>query len=189
MSVDSEFLGNLLDRHSATLVLFARQWCNTPEDIVQDAFMKLVTLKRPPDKIVPWLYRVVRNAAISTSRSTARRKRHETRSAETKQTWFVPSAEDGLDAATAVEELRSLPLEQREAIVARLWGGLTFEEIGDVTGCGSSTAHRHYVEGAFYLERKVERRCQLRDGMATLRISKARWRRWCLRPAESTETV
>ena len=155
MSVDSEFLGNLLDRHSATLVLFARQWCNTPEDIVQDAFMKLVTLRRPPDKIVPWLYRVVRNAAISTSRSTARRKRHETRSAETKQPWFVPSAEDGLDAATVVEKLRSLPLEQREAIVARLWGGLTFEEIGDVTGCGSSTAHRHYVEGLSTLRERL----------------------------------
>ena len=30
--------------------------------------------------------------------------------------------------------LRSLPLEQREVIVAHLWGGLTFEQIGDFVG-------------------------------------------------------
>ena len=36
---------------------------------------------------------------------------------------------DALDPETAAAELRSLPLEQREVIIAHLWGGLSFQEI------------------------------------------------------------
>ena len=47
------------------------------EDVVQDALVKLVTLNHPPDRIVPWLYRVVRNGAINTARTARRQRRHE----------------------------------------------------------------------------------------------------------------
>ncbi|HVK12333.1 MAG TPA: sigma factor, partial [Gemmataceae bacterium] len=51
-------LADLIDRHGPALVLFARQWCGTPEDVVQDALLKLVSLARPPDDPAAWLYRV-----------------------------------------------------------------------------------------------------------------------------------
>jgi RNA polymerase sigma-70 factor (ECF subfamily) len=44
----------------------------------------------------------------------------------------------------AVAALQRLPLDQREAIVAHLWGGLSFEEIGEVAGCSASSAFRRY---------------------------------------------
>ena len=72
-----ELLGQLVDDHAAALVLYARQWCAAPEDIVQQAFLKLVTQRPPPAKPVPWLFRVVRNEAISAMRAAKRRQRHE----------------------------------------------------------------------------------------------------------------
>ena len=37
--------------------------------------------------------------------------------------------------------------EQREVIVARHWGGLSFEQIAEVVGCSASTAFRRYAAG------------------------------------------
>ena len=53
----------------------------------------------------------------------------------------------GLDAALASEALAKLPLEQREVIVAHLWGGLTFEQIAELTGGSAATAWRRYGAG------------------------------------------
>ena len=61
--VGPELLGRLVDENAAALVLYARQWCSAPEDVVQEAFLKLAAQKPAPDNPVAWLYRVVRNAA------------------------------------------------------------------------------------------------------------------------------
>ena len=48
--------------------------------------------------------------------------------------WFTPADDHaGLDAQAATEALAALPLDQREVIVAHLWGGLTFEQIAELT--------------------------------------------------------
>src|SRR5437763_352252 len=64
-----ERLGFLLDRHAAALELYARQWCALPEDVVQEAFLKLARQVTPPAQPLAWLYRVVRNGAISAGRA------------------------------------------------------------------------------------------------------------------------
>jgi RNA polymerase sigma-70 factor (ECF subfamily) len=46
-----------------------------------------------------------------------------------------------------VAALQGLPLDQREVIVARLWGGLSFEEIAVVADCSTSTAFRRFNAG------------------------------------------
>src|SRR5439155_1659947 len=68
-----EQLAELVDRHAAALVLYARQWCSSPDDVVQTAFLKLARQSVPPDNLVPWLYRVVRNGAIDAARARTRR--------------------------------------------------------------------------------------------------------------------
>src|SRR5262249_50828831 len=140
-------LGRLVDEHAAALALYARQWCSAPEDVVQEAFLKLVAQKPPPEQPVAWLYKVVRRAALSAARSARCRPRHETEAAARSPAWFVPSEGKGLDAATAAAALQALPDEQREVIVAYLWGGLTFEQVADVMNTSSSTAHRWYLAG------------------------------------------
>lgn len=145
--MDVAVLDQLIDQHAAALTLFARQWCASPEDVVQDVFLKLVSLRAPPRVPAGWLFRAVRNAAISAGRAERRRQKHEGRAATQAPTWFYPSESAGLDAATAAAALNELPPEQREAIVARLWGGLTFEQIAELTGTSAPTAHRRYTTG------------------------------------------
>ena len=67
----------VVSQHAAALELYARQWCDTPEDVVQEALIKLLRQAQPPDSVPNWLYRVVRNTAISASRSSQRRRRYE----------------------------------------------------------------------------------------------------------------
>src|SRR5438067_774261 len=107
-------LARLVDAQGPPLILFARQWCATPEDVVQEAFLKLVALRTSPREPVPWLYRVVRNAAIDAQRSDRRRQRRE--AAVPATCWFVQPEVDGLDAAAAVAALQRLQLDQREVI-------------------------------------------------------------------------
>jgi RNA polymerase sigma-70 factor (ECF subfamily) len=145
--MDPTLLGRLIDRHAAALVLYARQWCVAPEDVVQDAFLKLVGQDRPPEHVVPWLFRVVRNRAISVARSERRRLRHEAFAAAQAVPWFVADPGKDLDAQRLRTALDTLPLQQREVIVAHLWGELTFEQIARLVGCSTSMAYRRYLAG------------------------------------------
>ncbi len=141
---DQELLTRLLDEHSAALVLYAQQWCGTPEDVVQEAFIRLMHQRPLPDNVVGWLYRVVRNGAISASRAASRRTRHETSAAGERDSWFKPAMEEALDAGVAAAALDALPIEDREIIVLRIWAGRSFEEIGQLIGKSTSTAHRRF---------------------------------------------
>jgi RNA polymerase sigma-70 factor (ECF subfamily) len=123
--------------------------------VVQEALVQLMRQPRPPERIVPWLYRVVRNGAISASRAAGRRRRHEALAAHREESWFAAAPGQRLDAVAATRALQELPEEQRETIVARLWGGLTFEDIAELTGASSSTAHRRYEAGLAALRERL----------------------------------
>ncbi len=150
-------LGRLYREHAPALRLYARQWGEGAEDLIQEAFVKLAEQAPAPERIVPWLYRVVRNQALFLSRCNARRRQREVR-ASPGEAWFS-SVDDQLDARQAAEQLAQLPLEQREVIVARLWGGLTFEELAPLVGCSVATVHRRYVAGLLALKERLEGRC------------------------------
>ncbi len=157
--VGPELLERLVKQHAAALVLYARQWCCAPEDVVQEAFLKLVVQKTPPDHPVPWLYRVVRNAALTASRADRRRRHYETIAAARAPAWFVNTDLAGLDAAATAAALRALPPEQSEVIVARIWGELTFEQIGEAVGCSAATAYRTFAAGLSALREKLGVSC------------------------------
>ena len=157
--MEPSLLGRLVDEHAAGLVLYARQWSTAPEDVVQDAFLKLAAAPKPPDQPVAWLYRVVRNAAVSTLRALYRRRKHEAALAERSPPWFLPSNDTDLDARTATEALQALPDIEREAITLHLWGGLTFAEIAGVLECSNSTAHRWYLAGLARLRERLQNPC------------------------------
>ncbi len=142
-----ELLTRLLDEYGATLVLYARQWCHTPEDVVQEAFLQLTRERHEPIHVVGWLFRVVRNGAISVGRSESRRTRHEAAAASQSRPWFVVNQDEIIDAQAAAQALATLAVEQRETIVLRLWGGMSFEQIAELTDTSVSSAHRRYVAG------------------------------------------
>jgi RNA polymerase sigma factor (sigma-70 family) len=147
-------LGQLIDEHGPALVLFARQWCPAPEDVVQESFCKLASQAVMPDQPVAWLYRVVRHGAIDAGKARRRRRQREAAVARPVP-WFEEVAIEGLDAASAVAALEGLPPEQREVIVGRLWSGLKFEEIAALAGCSVSSAHRRFEAGIAALREKL----------------------------------
>jgi RNA polymerase sigma-70 factor (ECF subfamily) len=149
--MDSELLGGLVDRFAARLELYARQWCDEPEDVVQEAFVKLARLGALPLDPAAWLFRVVRNGAINAGIARRRRRQHEAVAAAETPAWFRDAAtvsnQAALDPESAQVALQGLPIEQREIIVGHLWGGLTFEQLAELTGTSASSAHRLYHAG------------------------------------------
>jgi RNA polymerase sigma-70 factor (ECF subfamily) len=155
-----EPLAELVDRHAAALVLYARQWCSTPDDVVQTAFLKLARQRTAPDNPAAWLYRVVRNGAIDAARAARRRLKYETRAAASAPAWFVPPDDPtGLDGRTVTAAMKTLPDDVRAILVAHLWGGLTFEDIASAVGGSASTCYRRYAAGLQLLRERLNVPC------------------------------
>jgi RNA polymerase sigma-70 factor (ECF subfamily) len=158
-----QILGRLIDEHAGALMLYARQWCSCAEDVVQEAFVRLARQPALPDNIAAWLHRVVRNAAVSAARSDYRRQRHERAAAARRPSWFLPVEGTALDGDTVTAALEDLPSEARETVIAHLWGGLTFEQVGALTRVSSSTAHRRYLQALASLRERLRVPCPKRN--------------------------
>lgn len=152
-------LGRLFDAIGPALILYARQWSDRQgaEDAVQEAFLALARQAELPQQPSAWLYQVVRNSLISAARSRKRSKDREALSSRT-EAWFS-AVDDQLDARQATQSLAELEPDCREVIVARIWGGLTFEQIARLQGCSLTTAHRRYQAGLSQLHERLERPC------------------------------
>lgn len=150
----TEAVRRLVEAHWNGLVLFARQWSEDAEDIVQEAFMRRFQQTQAPADEVAWLYRVVRNEAISRSRRRRNRSAREAHVA-VPESWFEPS-DDRLDAREAARVLQELDAELREVVVMRLWGQATLQQIADVLSISVATAHRRYERALGILRERLE---------------------------------
>jgi RNA polymerase sigma factor (sigma-70 family) len=128
------------------LVLYARQLCRHPEDVVQEALLSLRMEPIAPRNIRTWLFRVVRHRALNSLRAEERRRKHESKFGHERPAWFE-SGNSALDIGEAVAALEELPEEERETIVARLWGQLTLSEVAVLTNTSLATAQRRYTRG------------------------------------------
>jgi RNA polymerase sigma factor (sigma-70 family) len=156
--MDGATLGASVDRYAGALSLYARQWCASPDDVVQEAFIKLGGMETPPPTVGAWLFHFVRQRAISVGRSERRRRKHESLAAQAAP-WFEHDPSACIDAAAAVEALAKLENDEREAIVAHLWGGLSFTEIAVLTKSSAATVHRRFWSGIEALRLELEEQC------------------------------
>ncbi|QDV46140.1 RNA polymerase sigma factor SigV [Stieleria neptunia] len=129
------------------LTLLAQQWCAVPEDVVQEAFLKLFHQTPFPDNPRAWMFKVVRRDALNASRSQSRRKRREQISRGERVNWFCDSIEESLDGELVTRALKSQPGPIREILVLRLWNELSFDEIAELAGISPRTASRRYQSG------------------------------------------
>lgn len=150
----AEAVRRLVEANWSGLVLFARQWTSDPEDVVQEAFMRRFQQTRAPADEVAWLYRVVRNEAISRARGQRNRAAREARVAAD-ENWFQP-LDELIDAREAERALQDLAAELREVVVMRLWGQTTFQQIADVLSISVATAHRRYERALDSLRARLE---------------------------------
>jgi RNA polymerase sigma-70 factor (ECF subfamily) len=148
---DDESWKDWFERHGPKLLLCARQWTRSladAEDVVQDAFVRFWRRQRqlggPPQAL---LITSLRRAATDLARRNARRGAREERAGgglESTEPIFETPLE-GDDRRHAIESaLRQLPAEQREVLVLKIWGDLTFEQIAAQLGIPPNTAASRY---------------------------------------------
>lgn len=158
-------LRQAFDAYSATLVLYARQWLDPglAEDAVQDVFLRLVVQRVAPGNVKAWLFRAVRNAALNRARSQRRRRKHERGVATSRPHWFEARPDQLVSATAARAALASLPREQREVVILRIWGEMTLSEVADVLDQPVSTLWSRYRAGLTALRKMLELSCQTRN--------------------------
>ncbi len=154
--MDPDYAAYLLDRYRTALTLYARQFCLAAEDVVQEVFVSLCKQPVLPTNPAGWLFRVTRNRAISQRRSEQRRHNHEGKAASSRAWFEAPDEGTGIDAESAERALQQLPEDQREVIIAHLWGGMTFEEIAQTFEGSAATLWRRYSAGIAALRRILE---------------------------------
>lgn len=155
---DSRALGVLYDRHCRALKAFAiQQGAARPDDVVQDAFVRVVRNAqgfKGQSKFKTWLYTIARNLCVDASR------RDKFRSGPSLDAPMgdddgptlgerIASDAPGLDASrnTADKQFRqayeaamqTLPDEQREVFTLREISGLSFAEIAEATATNENT--------------------------------------------------
>lgn len=157
------------------LLLFARQWMADladAEDVVQTAFVKF--WKHQPDarrEHWPLLYSAVRTTALDTLRGAERRGKREADPAvdvlREDGAYFDAGVEQREEAALVAAALQHLSTEQREVVVLRIWGELTFAEIAATLGESINTVasrHRYALEA---LRRHLQPRVQGHETVKT----------------------
>ena len=155
MGISQTELRDIMAKNAAPMLLYARQLLDyhAAEEVVQDAFFRLSQEKTIIENPTAWLYRTVRNRAISRKRSDARRENRE--NDKQRMPWFEADSTDRLDAEQVAETLQTLPPELREIVTLHVWGELSFAEIAELTGMSKATAFRRYEEGLATLRKRI----------------------------------
>lgn len=139
------------DEHAATMVLFARQWtgCHADaEDVAQEAFVRFWKSGRyRATDAKAYLFACVKRAALDLARGEGRRRHREAAAGRRRgdaAPMFIATPEDEERRAAIESALAALPEEQRRVVVLKIWGELTFAEIGDVLELSPNTASSRY---------------------------------------------
>jgi RNA polymerase sigma-70 factor (ECF subfamily) len=157
---ENESWNNWFRRHGPKLLLCARQWTVSTadaEDVVQDAFVRFWRRQRGlSGEPLALLLTSVRRAGLDVSRRRARRAAREAGvPAGDPAPLFEPLSE-GDDRRTAIESaLGRLPLEQREVLALKIWGGLTFAQVAGQLGIPPNTAASRYRYALAALRREL----------------------------------
>lgn len=137
--------------HGPKFLLFARQQSRSEadaQDVVQEAVVEC--WQRQADGKPPPLARVfatIRRRAIDLARGRERRVRRELAALPPAECWFDTSAEDRERCSLIQDAMSQLPAIYRDVITLKVWGGLTFAEIGEALSLPANTAASRYRYG------------------------------------------
>jgi RNA polymerase sigma-70 factor (ECF subfamily) len=136
------------DRHGAALVLLARQWLSSradAEDAVQEAFIRFWRRRDRVEEPASYLYACVKHCALDRLRDRERHSRHRSRAARAESEPLFAGPFEAEERRAAIDAaLRKLPETQREVLVMKIWGGLSFPEISHALEISANTAASRY---------------------------------------------
>ncbi|WP_046244835.1 RNA polymerase sigma factor [Hymenobacter terrenus] len=160
----------LLERHRSraftTILLIVRDE-EMAEDLLQDTFIKAIhTLKsgryNEEGKFAPWICRIAHNLAIDSFRRS-KRVPHVSLTDNDRLVNTLPMADDAADDIMAREETHSrlraliqeLPAAQKEVLLMRHYGDMSFQEIANATGVSINTALGRMRYALINLRKKI----------------------------------
>ena len=107
------------------------------QDVVQEAFLKLLGNGHPVENLPGWLHRVTHNLALDHLRKESRLKRLHREAVPASEPLAEPADRD-LDRREAeailAQELRKLPPNERAVLFLKLKEGKSYKEISAITG-------------------------------------------------------
>jgi len=145
-----------LREYGPKLLAYARQvtGCHaSAEDVFQEAFVSFWRNRESVREPVNYLYRCVRNTAMNWRRSQTRRRGHEGSAPQVRTAASPVAAAEQAERHEIIRgAVAELPQTQREVVVLKVWGEMTFDQIATVMSIPRSTAHATYCTamGALY---------------------------------------
>ena len=144
-----------LGEHGPALLLLARQWVSTradAEDVLQEAFLRFWRSRERADEPiadpVAFLYGCLRGCALDWLRGERRRKGREAATARPEgdaRLFDAPGQAEQDERRRRIEAaLGRLPEAQREVLVMKIWGGLSFPQIAASLEIPADTAASRY---------------------------------------------
>jgi len=153
---DQDSIEVLINRHKNrvyTYILLIVKDQQLAEDIFQDTFIKVInSLKKGKYQekgiFVSWVVRIAHNLIIDYYRKQKHLKTYSSDDSELDVFNLKKLADNNIEDVLITEQISSdvrklvdlLPDEQREVILLRHYGGLSFKEIADQTGVSINTA-------------------------------------------------
>ena len=117
--------------------------------------MRRLQTQPMPDSPRAWLLTATKSAALDLGKSDRRRIKRERAVQQTTQPYFLPTADAALSAGEVEAALHAVPDDLREAVVLRIWAELSFEQIAELIGTSTSTAHDRHRRGLAALRREL----------------------------------
>ena len=118
------------------------------QDLVQEGLVdcwQRTGARTPP---LPLLFATIRRRAIDLARREDRRlNREQTVAANDTQPWFDTGVEQREFSRMIQGAMAELPPVQREVITLKIWGEMTFAEIGEALGIPANTAASRFRYG------------------------------------------
>lgn len=142
-----------LTENGPRLLLFARGWATSreeAEDLVQDAILRMWHHQRdkgggPPD--LPLVFSTIRFCGLNHHRSESRRRKREESVIylnDFQDVWLDPVLEDDEEAVILRDAVQQLSPKLRDVVVMKIWGNLTFQQIGESLAISHNTAASRY---------------------------------------------
>lgn len=162
-----------LAENGGRLLLYARQRAGNlqdAQDMLQEALIRLWGYQeergyRPPD--LPLAFSVLRLCGMDYGRKEGRRTkkiRKVIQFHDYDEHWLDPGMEQGEDAQMLRKAVESLSEKLREAVVMKIWGGLTFAQIAEVLDVSQNTAASRYRYALEQLEKSLASLKEERNG-------------------------
>ena len=158
--VEPRTLESIWRRYGPRLILYAAALVkdrSQAEDILQSLFVRFLSSGTvpPAEGEATYLFRAVRNVALNEMRSRKRARRAYSALLEPVTPDPAATAQLGELGGRIEAVLLELPPEEREAVVLKIWGDVSFAHGAEISGISEKTFEYRYYKGLGIIKERL----------------------------------